>query len=169
LEHILIVLGLSSIYQSKNLSKPSSLLWSFLCLVAATLFWTGRWIFGQSIADLAPQVMTLVSTRKRNRQTVLEALTDRVIMPGCTTFMVPCLLSAVFFSEYFPFGTSSLKLFYSSTTRCGRLKFRGSLVTAIIHKNRPPTKACFRVLFYLVHMKEFGNLGHPASVISSYG
>ena len=42
---------------------------------AATLFWTGRWIFGQSIADLAPQVLALVPTKKRNRQTVLEVLT----------------------------------------------------------------------------------------------
>jgi hypothetical protein len=43
---------------------------------AATLFWTDRWIYGQSIADLAPQVLALVSKRKRNKRTVLEALTN---------------------------------------------------------------------------------------------
>jgi hypothetical protein len=43
---------------------------------AATLFWTDRWIYGQIIADLAPQVLALVSKRKRNKRTVLEALTN---------------------------------------------------------------------------------------------
>jgi hypothetical protein len=39
-----------------------------------TLFWTDRWIHGQRVADLAPQVFALVSKRKANRRTVFEAL-----------------------------------------------------------------------------------------------
>jgi hypothetical protein len=42
----------------------------------ATLFWTDRWIHGQSIADLAPHVLALVPSKKRKMKTVLEALTD---------------------------------------------------------------------------------------------
>jgi hypothetical protein len=43
---------------------------------AMTLFWTDRWIHGQSIADLAPHVLALVPSRKRKMRTVFEALTD---------------------------------------------------------------------------------------------
>ena len=40
------------------------------------MFWTDRWIHGQRVADLAPQVFALVSKRKANRRTVFEALTS---------------------------------------------------------------------------------------------
>lgn len=43
---------------------------------AATFFWSDRWIHGQRIADLAPQVLATVSKRRINQRKVQEALTD---------------------------------------------------------------------------------------------
>jgi len=42
-----------------------------------TLFWMGRWLNGQSIADLAPHLLDSVHKRIANRRTVEEAMTDR--------------------------------------------------------------------------------------------
>jgi len=41
-----------------------------------TLFWTDRWIHGQSIADLAPRLLEAIPLRRVKRRTVREALTD---------------------------------------------------------------------------------------------
>jgi hypothetical protein len=41
---------------------------------ANTLFWKDKWLAGKSIQDLAPRVYALVSSRKTNRRTVLEAM-----------------------------------------------------------------------------------------------
>jgi hypothetical protein len=43
---------------------------------AATLFWSDRWIQGQRIADLAPQVFATVPKMRISKRTVHEALTD---------------------------------------------------------------------------------------------
>ena len=43
---------------------------------ARTLFWKDRWINGQRVADLAPQIFAIVSKRRANKRTVLEALTN---------------------------------------------------------------------------------------------
>jgi hypothetical protein len=40
----------------------------------STLFWTDRWINGRSAGDIAPVVMALVPTRRRNARKVSEAL-----------------------------------------------------------------------------------------------
>jgi hypothetical protein len=42
---------------------------------ARTLFWKDRWINGQRVADLAPQIFAIVNKRRANKRTVLEALT----------------------------------------------------------------------------------------------
>jgi hypothetical protein len=39
------------------------------------LFWLDRWLDGNCIQDIAPIVLNLVSTRRRNKRTVQEALT----------------------------------------------------------------------------------------------
>lgn len=65
---------------------------------AATLFWTDRWICGQSIADLAPQVLALVSKRKRNKRTVLEALADLTWVRDILDTLSALL---IFFTQYF--------------------------------------------------------------------
>ena len=44
---------------------------------AATLFWTDRWLHGQSIADLAPRLFATISVRRRKKRTVQEALTNQ--------------------------------------------------------------------------------------------
>ncbi|GJN27929.1 hypothetical protein PR202_gb15995 [Eleusine coracana subsp. coracana] len=41
-----------------------------------TLFWTDRWLFGYSIADLAPLVLAKVPATNRNRRTVADALNN---------------------------------------------------------------------------------------------
>ncbi|WVZ80205.1 hypothetical protein U9M48_027698, partial [Paspalum notatum var. saurae] len=41
-----------------------------------TLFWTDKWLHGQCIANLAPQLFRLVSKRKASRRTILQALTQ---------------------------------------------------------------------------------------------
>jgi len=41
-----------------------------------TLFWMDRWIHGQKIEDLAPQLFALVPKRRANKHIVLEVLTD---------------------------------------------------------------------------------------------
>ena len=44
---------------------------------ANTLFWTDRWLNGQSIADLAPRLLAVVPKRIANRRAVEEAMADR--------------------------------------------------------------------------------------------
>ena len=61
------------------------------------MFWTDRWICGQSIADLAPQVMALVSKRTRNKRTVLEALADHTWVRD----ILGTLSALLNFSQYF--------------------------------------------------------------------
>jgi len=41
--------------------------------VTSTLFWTDRWLHGQCIADLAPQLFSLVTKRRAYKRTVQEA------------------------------------------------------------------------------------------------
>ena len=41
-----------------------------------TLFWTDRWLHGQSIADLAPHLMAAIPIRRRKKRTVQEALVN---------------------------------------------------------------------------------------------
>jgi hypothetical protein len=50
---------------------------------AATLFWTDMVIYDQSIADLATQVLVLLSIKKRNKRTVLETLTNLTRVRAC--------------------------------------------------------------------------------------
>jgi hypothetical protein len=45
---------------------------------ATTLFWTDRWLHGQSIADLAPQLLEVIPVRKRRKRTVQEDLVNNV-------------------------------------------------------------------------------------------
>jgi hypothetical protein len=42
----------------------------------STLFWTDRWIDGRSAGDIAPEVTSLVPTRRRNSRKVREALQE---------------------------------------------------------------------------------------------
>jgi hypothetical protein len=42
-----------------------------------TLFWTDRWLHGQCIAELAPQLFAAIPKRRIKRRTVQEALTNR--------------------------------------------------------------------------------------------
>ena len=42
---------------------------------ARTLFWSDKWIHGQRVADIAPQVFAIVPKR-RIKRTVFEALTN---------------------------------------------------------------------------------------------
>jgi hypothetical protein len=43
----------------------------------SALFLEDKWLDGKSIADIAPELLKLVSGRTRKRRTVREALTDR--------------------------------------------------------------------------------------------
>ena len=43
---------------------------------ANTLFWKDRWLSGKSVQSLAPNLFTLVSKRRANRRTVLQALRE---------------------------------------------------------------------------------------------
>ena len=43
---------------------------------ARTLFWSDKWIHGQRVADIAPQVFAIVPKRRMKRRMVLEALTN---------------------------------------------------------------------------------------------
>jgi hypothetical protein len=47
---------------------------------ARTLFWSDKWIHGQRVADIAPQVIAIVPKRHINRRTVLEALTNHSLV-----------------------------------------------------------------------------------------
>lgn len=44
---------------------------------AQTMFWTDRWIHGQSIADLAPRLIAAIPKQRQQRRTVQEALHNR--------------------------------------------------------------------------------------------
>jgi len=99
----------------------------------ATLFWIHRWICGQSKADLAPQISTLVSKRKRNNRTVLEALADLT----CVRDIQDILSALLNFSHSIsPFGFSSHE-YYNQSQRWKTLMFGGSMVMGIIHQNPP--------------------------------
>jgi len=101
---------------------------------AATLFWTDRWICGQSIADLAPQVLALVFKRKRNKRTVLEALADLTWVRD----ILGTLSALLNFSHSIsPFGFSSHKSYYNQSQRWKTPMFGGSMVVGIIHQNPP--------------------------------
>jgi hypothetical protein len=39
-----------------------------------TLFWTDKWLHGQSIADLAPSLFSIIPQRRRQQHTVQAAL-----------------------------------------------------------------------------------------------
>lgn len=43
-----------------------------------TLFWEDRWLHGQRIADIAPQLYSVVDKRNRKRRTVSEALYEHL-------------------------------------------------------------------------------------------
>jgi len=99
----------------------------------ATLFWIHRWICGQSKADLAPQISALVSKRKRNNRTVLEALADLT----CVRDIQDILSALLNFSHSIsPFGFSSHE-YYNQSQRWKTLMFGGSMVMGIIHQNPP--------------------------------
>jgi hypothetical protein len=53
---------------------------------ADTLFWKDRWIQGQRITDLAPQVFAIVSKQRATRRTVLEALANHAWVVGLMIF-----------------------------------------------------------------------------------
>jgi hypothetical protein len=57
-----------------------------------TLFWADAWIDGRSIADLAPDLVTVVANRRRTRWTVLSALDHDAwisdIMGACTVQVI---------------------------------------------------------------------------------
>jgi hypothetical protein len=42
----------------------------------ATIFWTDRWLHGQSISDLAPRLLAIIPVRRRKKRTVREALNN---------------------------------------------------------------------------------------------
>jgi hypothetical protein len=48
------------------------------------LFWTDRWLAGQSIADLAPSVLAAVNPRTIKRLTVVASLPDSAWIRGIT-------------------------------------------------------------------------------------
>jgi hypothetical protein len=50
---------------------------------ATTLFWTDRWLHGQSIADLALRLLEVVPARKRRKRTVQEALINHSRRSSC--------------------------------------------------------------------------------------
>lgn len=52
-----------------------------------TLFWDDRWIQGSSAADLAPNLMQLVSRRTRARMSVRQGITNRQWMRTITGSM----------------------------------------------------------------------------------
>lgn len=101
---------------------------------AATLFWTDRWICSQSIADLAPQVLALISKRKRNKGTVLEALAD---LTWVRDILGTLSVLLIFSHSISPFGFSSHKSYYNQSHRWKTLMFGGSMVMGIIHQNLP--------------------------------
>ncbi|GJN32009.1 hypothetical protein PR202_gb20476 [Eleusine coracana subsp. coracana] len=49
-----------------------------------TLFWTDRWLHGNSIVELAPRLVAAVSGRRRKTRTVQQALTDRTWISDIT-------------------------------------------------------------------------------------
>lgn len=49
----------------------------YLAAERSALFWEDKWLDGKSIAEIAPELLKLVSGRIRKRRTVWEGLTDR--------------------------------------------------------------------------------------------
>jgi hypothetical protein len=68
-----------------NISVPEQIKAFFAAAVysevgdgATTLFWTDRWLHGQSIADLAPRLLEVIPVRKHRKRTVQESLVNNV-------------------------------------------------------------------------------------------
>jgi hypothetical protein len=50
---------------------------------ARVMFWSDRWIWGRTVAEIAPLLITLVPTRVRNRRTVEEACRNNAWILDC--------------------------------------------------------------------------------------
>jgi hypothetical protein len=50
---------------------------------ARVMFWSDRWIWGRTVAEIAPLLVTLVPTRVRNRRTVEEARMNNAWILDC--------------------------------------------------------------------------------------
>jgi hypothetical protein len=42
------------------------------------LFWVDSWILGRTVGEIAPEVLSLVNTRRRNSRSVAEALRENL-------------------------------------------------------------------------------------------
>ena len=90
----------------------------------------------------------LVPKRKRNKRTVLEALTDLTWVRD-----IQGALSADFFSEYFALWDHISEVVLQPEVED---TFGGSLVMGITQQN-PPMKACFLVRYFSVLSRGFEN------------
>jgi hypothetical protein len=66
-------------YGYRNRAQPTMDNLSHITFINLSMFSfsTYRWIHGQKIADLATHIFALVSKRRANKRTVLDALTDK--------------------------------------------------------------------------------------------
>lgn len=42
------------------------------------LFWVDSWILGRTVGEIAPEVLSLVNTRRRNSRRIAEALRENL-------------------------------------------------------------------------------------------
>jgi len=125
-----------------------------------TLFWTDRWLHGQRLDDLVPNLFGAISSRARKR-TVQDALTDHRWVRD-----IRGALSLAVLREYLAFGTSSQTLCCTQILRilmCGNSPPQGS-----IQQNLPMSPCSLEPLLSGLG-KEFGKVGPQINANSSCG
>jgi hypothetical protein len=82
-------------WEDFNIHVPEQIKAFFAALLigTTTLFWTNRWLHGQSIADLAPRLLAVIPVRKRRKRTCERTLSTTIGFQMYKGFSVwECLL-----------------------------------------------------------------------------
>ncbi|WVZ50270.1 hypothetical protein U9M48_001542 [Paspalum notatum var. saurae] len=109
---------------------------------AHTLFWMDKWLHGQCIADLAPQLFRLVSKRKASKRTVLESLTQNAWISdlqgalGVLPFLSICSVGILFLRlcwiQRLRIDTFGVSYPVVSTLRSQRMRVSSSVGSSLI-------------------------------------
>ena len=123
---------------------------------AATLFWTDRWLHGQSIADLAPHLFATISVRRRKKRTVQEALTNQAWISD-----IQGALTVGVLIEYLHLWDI---LFDFQLHPDSGISTYGDFQLMVNTLLNQPMRGSFLVRLGSAHGRKFGRLGHHPNV-----